>query len=781
MAQQKPIKIALHKYQEQALESKKRITALVSGIQSGKALWNETPVLTPFGYVRITDLLVGDIVYDEKGQETIVTGVFDQGIKNCCKVSFRDQKSLIACEEHLWSIHSPYGLKPRKLLTTLQLRTTHSYLLKKAKKTKVNHGFLPKVSPFRFKEKNLLIKPWSLGVLIGDGGLTVGGTFSSEDKESVNRLRRELPSSLSLNYIENYDYRISSEMSHKKDGTWSRSNEYTNVIRSLKLNTTSLKKHIPKDYLFSSIRQRLQLLRGLMDTDGTCIKHKETIFYTSSSQLRDDVIFLVESLGGKAWCGTYPNQQSEIKDSFDIRILIEMNPFSLKRKASQWTRPNHMTNKIMESVEPCGKYPCTCISVDSPFKTFITKDQIVTHNTFCGALWLRLMVSIYTHVTDKFLVCAPDYKIMQQATYPKFIEFFQGLGEYKNKGDYYQLNDGRKIWFRSMRDADSVEGISDIRAAWADEAGKMNMQSWININGRCAPRKAKIFISTTPYSLNWLYSEVYKKTVDDERNDVELIQFSSKDNPHFPKDEYERQKKLLDPRVFAMKYQGHFKKMVGLVFMDFDEKTHTIRSFKVDAKDYWIVAGVDWGYTNPFAITVRAINRKTGMDFQIAEFAQSLLDNNQQAVIAKQFKTRYKIELFICDNESPASIAQFNKANLHAVPCKKYAGSVADNIARHNTMIRQKEHQLFKGSCKLTIDEYQVYHYPEGKEEASAPTAPVDKDNHLMTANMYVTQYVESFKSALKQPKPKAQTHLQRLLAGNFALEDIDDDNYEII
>jgi PBSX family phage terminase large subunit len=393
--------------------------------------------------------------------------------------------------------------------------------------------------------------------------------------------------------------------------------------------------------------------------------------------------------------------------------------------------------------------------------------------TFSGSIWSRKQASTYTDKKDCGIVTAPTHKILKQATLPRFLETFSGLGKWRESDSIFEMNNGQPIYVRTLHDVNTIEGITRCRWIWADEAGQYKQMAWDNIQGRAAPMQAQMFLTTTPYALNWLYKDLYKPWMAGKRDDVEFIQFRSVDNPYFPKAEYERLKKILDPRIFAMHFEGQFQKMAGLVFMDFDEVANSDEVFKPTARDYYICAGVDWGYTNAYAISIRAIHRtEPDRDYQIGEFYQSYLTPSEKVQAAKQLKSIHGIECFYCDNEEPAMIKEFNNAGLSAVAAPKYPGSLTDNIARHNTIIKSRAHKVFKGRCPYTLDEYATYHYPEhtGDEENSSEN-PVDANNHLMTANMYATQCTEWVRDTAKKQKQfqPQKSHLERLLSGEFA------------
>jgi PBSX family phage terminase large subunit len=393
--------------------------------------------------------------------------------------------------------------------------------------------------------------------------------------------------------------------------------------------------------------------------------------------------------------------------------------------------------------------------------------------TFIGSMWARLKASLFSSPLDCGIVTAPTHKILKQATLPRFLQTFSGLGKWRESDSIFEMNNGQPIYVRTLHDVNTIEGITRCRWIWADEAGQYKQMAWDNIQGRAAPMEAQMFLTTTPYALNWLYKDLYKPWIAGKRPDVHFVQFRSVDNPFFPRAEYERLKAIMDPRVFSMHFEGQFQKMAGLVFMDFDELHNQDEPFQTNPRDYFVCAGVDWGYTNAFAISVRAIHRREpGRDYQIAEHYQSYLTPSEKVAVAKQFKARYGVETFYCDNEEPAMIKEFNNAGLHAVAAPKYPGSLTDNIARHNMLIKSRDHKVFRGRCPYTLDEYATYHYPEidGDEENPSEN-PIDANNHLMTANMYATQCTEHVRSAARMAlaPPQEKSRLERLLAGEFS------------
>ena len=144
--------------------------------------------------------------------------------------------------------------------------------------------------------------------------------------------------------------------------------------------------------LWGSIEQRLAVLRGLMDTDGTVgDKLSSTTFSTVSVGLANDVEWLVRSLGGEAI--TKKNNWNG-RDSYRVHIRIDINPFSLPRKADKWY-PNTKGRTAIESIKLIPTVPSQCLMVESDTHSFIAESFVVTHNTTVLGEYLFLYLAVF--------------------------------------------------------------------------------------------------------------------------------------------------------------------------------------------------------------------------------------------------------------------------------------------------------------------------------------------------------------------------------------------------
>ncbi len=353
-------------------------------------------VLTPSGFRPIGSLRVGDSVIGSNGRTTKVLGVYPQGKKEVFRVTAQDGASTLCCGEHLWAVRTPEDIrrgKPARILETREmignLRRAHQHRYE-----------LPVISgPAKLSPQDVPMDPYALGLLLGDGCITGKTTpsFSTADPELVEALNAAL-AGIELVAKSRIDYVLRHVAGGR--GGLRIANPVTVTLRDLGLcGTRSATKFVPTSYLHNSPGVRLAVLQGLLDTDGGPVRQAgrtcRVQYSTTSPQLRDDVVFLVRSLGGVAYWRTRPAAGRKPgransrpvgykNDAFvvDIRLPADIVPFRLSRKraiheASRGGRPM----RYIESIAPEGEQDCVCIRVAAPDALYVTDDFLVTHNT----------------------------------------------------------------------------------------------------------------------------------------------------------------------------------------------------------------------------------------------------------------------------------------------------------------------------------------------------------------------------------------------------------------
>jgi phosphate starvation-inducible PhoH-like protein len=362
----------------------------------GRAQPVDTPVLTPNGFRRIGKLRVGDLVVGSDGRPTPVLGVYPQGRKQVYRVTTQDGASTLACGEHLWLVKTHEDRrrgKPGRVLKTRQmigrLRRFHSRRFE-----------LPVVAPVQMPERDVPVDPYALGLLLGDGCLTTSTTpsFTTADPKLATALEAALPG-IALKRKSTVDYVL-----RRADGSRGGvivANPVTATLRDLGLaGTRSTTKFVPLDYLHNSPEVRHAVLQGLLDTDGGPVQQQGRVQYTTCSErLRDDVVFLVRSLGGIAYvhkCAANgrtpgfahgrPVPYRHDAYVLDIRLPAGVSPFRLARKAAAYdVRGGGRPMRFIESIEPVGRADCVCIAVAAQDSLYVTEDFLVTHNTLNDA------------------------------------------------------------------------------------------------------------------------------------------------------------------------------------------------------------------------------------------------------------------------------------------------------------------------------------------------------------------------------------------------------------
>lgn len=373
-----------------------------SGI--GKEQPISEPVLTEDGWVNMGDIKVGTKVFGEDGKLHNVIGVYPQGIKDVYEVTFRDGTKTRCGLDHLWTVsttkqrenmrkHHDYRFKVLPLKEIMKnYRTERRAFIKKGQGRYQYKYSVPINDPIEFgiyKDSDLKIDPYILGLLLGDGGFTGNViTFTNSEEE----LFEHLSSWCDLKGLEirtkNFDNHKQGEICIKNESNATK-NYLKEALSEIDLNRCgSREKFMPKEYLYSSIENRRKLLSGLINTDGHVTD--ESIVYSSySSKLAQDVAELARSLGFICRISSYDrtdeNSTKKYEKEIEYRVSIIGNDYSalaLSSKHRSKLQKKHTEYvKSITNIELVGKEESQCIMLDSPSGLYITRDYIVTHNT----------------------------------------------------------------------------------------------------------------------------------------------------------------------------------------------------------------------------------------------------------------------------------------------------------------------------------------------------------------------------------------------------------------
>ena len=274
----------------------RKFPMLVGSRGLGKAEWLYNPVLTEFGWRTMGSLKVGDRVYSRSGKLCNITGVYPQGKKQLWNIKFYDGRTIDCCEDHLWTVKKGSS---EKVLSTKEMY--ESGVVHRCNNNKYTFKYkVPLLDPIDYPEATLPLDSYLLGCLLGNGSLTTATPkIATDDQFIVDEFRKRLPNfkiekDVSCNNYTivdkdtSYDYY---KCSHKHR------NSFTALLCENGLNVNCEQKFIPEVYKTASIEQRMDLVRGLLDTDGHCTKDGHIEFSNLSEGLVDDLIDVLRSLG----------------------------------------------------------------------------------------------------------------------------------------------------------------------------------------------------------------------------------------------------------------------------------------------------------------------------------------------------------------------------------------------------------------------------------------------------------------------------------------------------
>lgn len=350
---------------------------------TGKALTMDSDIITKHGIVKMKDLTIDDMIAGSDGNFYSIGGIFPQGKKECVELLFSDGTSVNCSLDHLWEVDR--SNKSHKKTTICA--TTEEIIANISYKDHSNYSVNYIKSPINFPKRDVTIHPYLLGVWLGDGCISGNVRLSNPEVDIIDKISNLLSTDdivSKINCESGYEYLIKRKQ---------RSNDKSKLLQSLieygySNATYSNYKFIPEDYLYSSIEDRIELLRGIADTDGT-IERGTLIITTTSEVMATQIRQLVYGLGGKATISkkqkyyTYKGEKKEGLPSYDIIIYFkDLIPVSSKKHLAKYKpMSGKYFRKYIVGYRNIGKVDCQCISVNSPDKLFLTNDYTPTHNT----------------------------------------------------------------------------------------------------------------------------------------------------------------------------------------------------------------------------------------------------------------------------------------------------------------------------------------------------------------------------------------------------------------
>ena len=367
--------VVIGKEQMTALRGQRLVEAVTSSPETregnrptfqigNEALALDTPIPTPTGWTTMGTLSEGDEVFGADGSPTRVVRALPTRLDtDCYRVTFKDGTSMIASDDHRWLVRPNVNVK-------WHVRTTREMF------QDGRRFFIPRPGARQTPGIDLPVDPYLLGLWLGDG--SSGQSYIASGDEDVEQTREELAKRGIPTHAKRgtnaWRIGISKKVGFGGDG----GTEVSKALRALACYRGE--KHIPDLYLAAGTEQRLELLRGLMDSDGCATAEGKCIF-VGRRRLSEDAVVLLRSLGQHVRMNFAPDARSKEGGSWRIHFVASgIQPFSLPRKAAKVKQATRSTTPIV-SIEPVDSVPVRCIEVEAEDHLFQAGESgMVTHN-----------------------------------------------------------------------------------------------------------------------------------------------------------------------------------------------------------------------------------------------------------------------------------------------------------------------------------------------------------------------------------------------------------------
>lgn len=506
------------------------VTELMIGGSAGGATVFGHPVKTPFGEKKIEDIKVGDQICNANGGVSRVIDIPWEGEMESYGVTFSDGSYTEVSKNHLWKYKIASRRRnrgKRKHLEEYTIATTEQL----KEKMKKEHILVPLTKPVVFTRsfpRCQKIDPYLLGIILGDGGISQRSIVITNPEIEI---------------IEKCKEKVTGEITGGKDGlTWRLKNcnyERECLDKFGLMGKHSWEKFIPECYKLGSVDERFEIIRGLLDTDGTVDDRGHISFTSTSKQLAEDVQFIARSLGANATLTMDDNAGYRNKDgdfikcrpAYDVYIQHEHKELFLwlprKKEKIQAYNGGYPPHKRIVKIESVGIKKARCISTSALDGLYLTDDFIVTHNSksFCIGLLVALWSRKYPGV--RFFVGRKTLKSLKQSTINTMLsKVFPALGlttnEYHMGWQNMELTfkNGSMVIFGELDFAPSDPvysrvGSFECDCAIIDEAGevpKLGKDAIKSRTGRGVMANygmpGKLLLASNP-DLGWLKDEYF--------------------------------------------------------------------------------------------------------------------------------------------------------------------------------------------------------------------------------------------------------------------------------
>ncbi|HWB36096.1 MAG TPA: LAGLIDADG family homing endonuclease [Rugosimonospora sp.] len=362
--------------------------AEVAPRECGKALAVDTPVLTTNGWKRHGDIATGDEVFGPDGKPIKVVDVSPiWQDRPAYRLTFSDGESIIADENHEWSVFDRYR---SRILIRSTKDMARDWLLTDRRGYREVRYSIPTCQPVEFPTAHLPVPPYTLGAWLGDGHSS-GTAFTSADSEIIERMRQD--GTRIVHRPSPYLFGLPGFVRCLKAAGFEIITRYPN-------HSVKFAKRIPEAYFTASVEQRFDLMRGLMDTDGSIDQRAICEYSGTNEDLCRDVLRLARSLGIKAVLRTGRATINGVDKGPKWRVCFktDLPIFHLPRKVERLGAVKAAKTRQIVNVEQVEPQATNCISVDSEDHLYLAGESLIaTHNSTWWFLILVMWAAAHGH------------------------------------------------------------------------------------------------------------------------------------------------------------------------------------------------------------------------------------------------------------------------------------------------------------------------------------------------------------------------------------------------
>ena len=470
----------------------------------GKAQPLHSKVLTPNGWTEMGNIHVGDKISTPSGGEANVVGVYPQGEKDIYKITLADGREVLSCKEHLWKMHCHDFSKNCDKWRVKEL----SWILERKGK---RHIYFP-TAEVEMPEEEHKIHPYVIGALLGDGGLSQAKTqimMSSADHEIVERMNSFIKEGIHFKKSAWSKYGYTLVLKKRRNDSNPALKEFRKEIIDLGINTTSYFKHIPDQYKRGTKEQRLELIRGLADTDGyVSTSQQDLSISTVSKRMANDIREVVWSLGGTATINA-KKTPSDFGVCYNVHINHPMRTefVTVPRKKSLIKKPQRQENKVrVLSVELHSTEEAQCIAIDSDDHLYVTDNYVVTHNTIIQA---EIAKRIYDIAPQHQILCITDVTALIKQNRDELLEQWAHAKTSIYSASYNQKDHSGEIVFAGIQSVyKHAHLFKNVSVVFVDEQhrasleeGSMYHKFWTKIK-EMNPTARMIGLTGSPWKMD---------------------------------------------------------------------------------------------------------------------------------------------------------------------------------------------------------------------------------------------------------------------------------------